>query len=75
MLNVSKSHLEPVQHIAWLGFNVDLLNGCFCVPPDKMERLKSAIACVPMRARVSARSLASIVGQIISMSLPIGPVA
>ena len=75
VLNVSKSHLEPVQVIAWLGFNVDLKNGCFSVPPEKIERLKSAIVSVPLRGTVTARSLASIVGQIISMSLAVGPVS
>ena len=65
VLNDSKSHLEPVQEIAWLGFNVDLKHGCFSVPPDKIERLRSSIAKISVGGRVSARLLASIIDQII----------
>ena len=30
--HVSKSHLEPVQVEGWLGFTVNLSEGCFSVP-------------------------------------------
>ena len=69
VLNDAKSHLEPVQDIAWLGFNADLRQGCFSIPSDKIERLKSSIARFSAGARVPAHSLASVVGQIISMTL------
>ena len=42
VLNVSKSHLEPVQVVEWLGFTVNLKEGCFSVPDDKIDRLKLA---------------------------------
>ena len=49
--------------------------GCFRVPEDKLSRLKTAIqSAVDANFIVSARSLASIVGQIISMSLALGQV-
>ena len=75
VLNVIKTHLEPVQIIDWLGFVIDLREGSFSVPQHKIDRLKSAITNVPTLGTITARSLASIVGQIISMSLAIGPVS
>ena len=75
VLNVIKTHLEPVQIIDWLGFIMDLREGSFSVPQHKIDRLKSAIANVLILDATTARSLASIVGQIISMSLAIGPVS
>ena len=75
MLNVIKSHLNPVQIINWLGFILDLREGCFSVPQHKIDRLKSAIANIPLLGSITARALASIVGQIISIGLAIGPVS
>ena len=75
VLNVAKSHLEPHQVADWLGFTVDLRTRCFRVPEDKVSRLKTAIqSAVDANFVVSACSLASIVGQIISMSLALGQV-
>ena len=73
VLNIIKSHLTPEQIIDWLGFIIDLREGCFSVPQYKIDRLKSAIANVPMSGSIPARALASIVGQIISISLAIKP--
>ena len=75
VLNVSKSHLEPVQIIDWLGFTVDLKRGCFSVPQHKIDRLKLAVMNIPLSDTATARCLASIVGQIISMSIAIGPIS
>ena len=75
VLNVIKTHLEPVQIIDWLGFVIDLREGSFSVPQHKIDRLKSAITNVSILGSITAHSLASIVGQIISMSLAIGPVS
>ena len=44
------------------------------MPQHKIDRLKSAIANVYMLDVITAHILASIVGQIISMSLAIGPI-
>lgn len=75
VLNIAKSNLEPQQLVEWLGFTVDLQVGCFRVPEDKVSRLKSAIRCISPEMPVHARALASVVGQIISMSVALGPVA
>ena len=74
VLNVTKSCLEPCQIVEWLGFIVDLSAGCFRVPQDKVCRLKNAIQAISSNM-VNARSLASVIGQIISMSLALGPVS
>ena len=39
VLNVSKSHLEPVQINDWLGYTVDIKRGCFIisVPQHKID--------------------------------------
>ena len=44
-------------------------------PEEKVLSLKSAIASILGCSVISARKLASILGQVISMSLAIGPVA
>ena len=43
VLNVIKTHLEPVQIIDWLGFVIDLREGSVSVVQHKIDRLKSAI--------------------------------
>ena len=75
VLNVPKSHLDPQQVGKWLGFIIDLLEGNFYVPDDKLKSLKSAIRCAYPVDMAPARCLAKIVGKIVSMSLAIGPVA
>ena len=54
---------------------LDLKGGSFQMPNDRVLKLNSAIAAIPDSGRVRVHSLASIAGQIISMSLAVGPVA
>ena len=76
VLNVSKSHLEPHQIADWLGFIIDLCTGSFRVLSDKVDRLKATIHSISIQVRrVAARVLASVFGQIIPISLAIGPVS
>ena len=75
VINIPKSQLEPTQVGIWLGFMLDLHKGMFLVPQEKIERFCQAIKDLPLYDRVSVRHLASIVGQIISMGLAVGPVA
>ena len=35
VINTAKNHLEPHQVSEWLGFTVDLKEGCFKVPVIK----------------------------------------
>ena len=75
VLNIPKSQLEPLRTSRWLGFILDLETGCFMVPEEKVERLKSVVQKVLPMSQVGVRLLASIVGQIMSMSLALGPIA
>ena len=75
ILNSAKSRLEPQQSGSWLGFVLDLREGKYFVPEKKISRLCNCIDSAFPSSHIRARVLASIVGQIISMSLAIGPVA
>ena len=74
VLNIAKSQLEPRRVGHWLRFILDLESGCFKVPEEKVDRLKSVVHRVLPMSWVGVRLLASIVGQIISMSLALGPI-
>jgi hypothetical protein len=58
-----------------LGFIIDLGEGNFRVPEEKLESLKESIKWAYSQPKVPVRCLASIVGKIISMTLAIGNVA
>ena len=75
VLNMVKSKLDPHQVGDWLGFIIDLTLGCFRVPEEKIERLKDSALGITHPSRVPIRAVASIVGQIMSMSLALGPIA
>ena len=75
VLNLPKSHLDPVQIGEWLGFIIDLAKGSFVLPSDKITKLQNAIHSIPSSAMCPVRAVASVVGQIIAMSLAIGPVS
>ena len=75
ILNRSKSKLDAQQIGHWLGFQLDLGKGMFLVPDEKISNLRLSIEAVLPCFRVCVRKLASIIGQIISMGLAIGPVA
>lgn len=47
----------------------------FVVPSEKVIKVQQAIASVPLHGLIPVRLLASIVGQIIAMSLAIRPIA
>ena len=72
-----KSRLSPHQVGDWLGFMVDLSLGYFIVPDDRITRLKkfNSLSSILQAYRVSVHAVASIVGQVMSMSLPLGPIS
>ena len=75
VVNTSKSRLTPHQVGEWLGFIINLAEGCFSVPNDKLVRLKSSGLSLMHLSRVHIRAVASVVGRIMSMSLALGPIA
>ena len=74
IVNMEKSVWEPAYVMEWLGFQINLSEGEFKVPENKLKKLKSQLHKVDSVQSVSARSLASLIGKIMSMALALGPV-
>ena len=72
--NISKCKWEPAQQCAWLGFDIDLQRGTISVPQGKLESLQVQLKFTKDCKGLHARTLASLIGKIMSMSLAIGPV-
>ena len=64
----------PTQQLNWLGFDIDLARGVLEVPRGKVETLCNQIKDALQAKALPARSLASITGRLISMSIALGPV-
>lgn len=75
VLNIEKSKLSPQQRGIWLGIDIDLRNGNYIIPEERVDRLKASIEMIAPFRHATARILARITGQIISMSIALGPVA
>ena len=74
ILSTDKCCLKPCQVGNWLGFIIDLVHGQFRVPEHKLSKLKSSIGAISQMEKIPVRALASVVGQIMSMSLALGPI-
>ena len=72
--NTEKSNWVPAQRLAWLGFIIDLEKGKMEVPMEKLEALLRQLKQAMLLRALPARSIASITGKIISMSIALGPV-
>ena len=72
--NTKKSQWDPVQEGEHLGFIVNLKDGSFSVTPSRVEKLKSLLGSVSYNS-MPARSVARIIGMIVSTGLALGPVA
>ena len=75
VVNESKSTWHPSHVVQWLGFVVDLEQGCISVPVKKVDALKAKLGAALDAKALSARQLASLVGKIISMGLALGPIS
>ena len=73
--NETKSVWAPTRRLQWLGFDLDLGQGCISVPAKKVESLKTNLVLALKQPNLRAKFIASLVGKIISMSLAFGPVA
>jgi hypothetical protein len=65
---MSKSHLEPTQRTTVLGLVVDLQQGKFFVPEEKVKKIHHLVKKVQGKKQLSRRRLASIAGYIISVA-------
>ena len=73
MLNGEKSCLYPSQTGEWLGFTINTATFTFAVPHRKLQKLLLLAKKEASHKRTTARSIAKIAGQIISMEPGIGP--
>ena len=64
-----------MQRLTWLGFVVGLALRQIEVPQEKLQALRLSLQQNSQCRKIRARSLASVVGKIISMSLAFGPVS
>ncbi|VDI20858.1 Hypothetical predicted protein [Mytilus galloprovincialis] len=74
-----KCSWEPSQSVTWLGLVWDMKDGIVYVTETRLNKLKDTLNVIIHRLRkgeikVTARFLASIIGQIISMQGAMGPV-
>ena len=74
VVNDIKSCWEPSTKGRWLGFELDLELGHISVPSEKIIKLKDSLAVAKEAQGLQAKTLASIVGRIISMSLGLRPI-
>ena len=76
LVNEVKSLWKPVQNIVWLGTVLDTNQGSISVTEHRMTKLKSSIDSVLRGGctSVNVRTLAAVVGQIISLTLSVGDV-
>jgi len=72
--HLAKCTWEPTLKLKWLGFDLDLGIDQISVPEDKLSLLKTQLKVASYSSQIRARSLASITGKIISMSIAMGPV-
>ena len=72
--NDEKSNWEPVQNLVFLGTVLDFESGLISIPEERILKPKSSIDSCLQDNFISTRGLASITGQIISMSCAVGNV-
>ena len=77
LINEDKSLWEPVQNITWLGTVFDTVRGFISVTESRISKLKSSIKLIRKVdcKIVKVRDLASVVGQVISLTHCVGNVA
>jgi len=77
LINEEKSLWEPVQVITWLGTVFDTCQGFISVTESRISKLKNSINFIRTvdRKTVKVRDLASVVGQVISLTPCVGSVA
>ena len=70
--NELKSVWTPTHRLQWLGFEVDLKQGCISVPAKKINGLKANLQIAASQTALRAKFIASLVGKIVAMSLALG---
>ncbi|XP_052264823.1 uncharacterized protein LOC127867588 [Dreissena polymorpha] len=73
--NVDKCIWEPVQEMEWLGVNINMREFSIRIPERRISKAMNTIKSLLGSVYLPVRKVASFIGQIISMSIVIGPVA
>ena len=73
--NVDKCIWEPVQEMEWLGVNINMREFSIRIPERRISKAMNTINSLLGSVYLPVRKVASFIGQIISMSIVIGPVA
>jgi hypothetical protein len=68
-----KCVLWPVQELRWIGFILDTLAESFRVAQSKLEKIKEVLRETIIKPSTSARKLASLAGQLVSLSPAVLP--
>ena len=71
--HTANSHWTPSQQATWLDFNLDLEAGLVSFLGEKIDALKTQLQQVHKDTSVRAKTLASVIGKVISISLATGP--
>ena len=77
-VNHEKSDCQPKPRFSWIGYTIDTYSGLICTTDSRIGRLSSELVdpCVALEGSrfVHVRRIASIVGQIVSLSPSCGAV-
>ena len=73
--NESKLHWEPMQVGEWLGFIINTIQMTFQVPQRKLDKLRNQMNGLILSTAIEVKDLARVAGQILSMTLGLGPIA
>ena len=69
---VEKSLWRPIRTLTFLGYFIDTKKGLLSIPGDRLDKLYDTIVVIEQTLtrlnRVRVRTIASLVGQVISMS-------
>jgi hypothetical protein len=67
-VHVVKSHIQPAPCQVWLGFEVDLAQRVFRVPPEKLARFLSLLDSILAAPSVDPATLRSFAGKCVSLT-------
>ena len=74
VVNIEKSLWVPAKTVVWLGFQINLQEGCLMVPDQKVKAFTMLVQQTKEDRAIHAIALAIIIGKIVSMGLALGPV-
>ena len=71
LVNIPKSHLEPVQNLIHLGVELDFVKGCVSIPARKLKSYRKELGKLVTHNMVTCRRAAAILGQVKSLLIVI----